>query len=189
MSGLPNCNACFYCVQCMIVLHVVIFWINIAKKRMLDHPKLFRHYQSWHFVSNDKTGVPKNGNVKKFPHMWDTKSLDVSRFFLDLILFIPEPICPESFTLLAFLFMQEYMERKMDKKKAKKPTDQNCFHGTNKYTNCSHEYLSVFLVFVLFPAEMWPTWKKILEKMKAYQDVVRRLLKWDSIFKATYSLP
>ena len=32
--------------------------------------------------------------------------------------------------------------------------DQNCFHGINKYTNGSHVYLSVFFVFVLFPAEM-----------------------------------
>ena len=60
--------------------------------------------------------------------------------------------------------MQEYREKKMDKKKAKKPTDQNYFHGTNKYTNGSHGYLSVFFVFVLFPAEMWST---ILEKLKA----------------------
>jgi len=50
--------------------------------------------------------------------------------------------------------MQEYREKKMDKKKAKKPTDQNCFHGTNKYTNGSHGYLSVCFMFVLFPAEM-----------------------------------
>jgi len=50
--------------------------------------------------------------------------------------------------------MQEYREKKMDKKKAKKPIDQNYFHGTNKYTNGSHGYLSVFFVFVLFPAEM-----------------------------------
>ena len=42
----------------------------------------------------------------------------------------------------------------MDKKKAKKPTDQNCFHGTIKYTNFSHGYLSVFFVFVLFSPEM-----------------------------------
>ena len=61
-----------------------------------------------------------------------------------LILFIPRPICLESFTLLAFLFMQEYREKKMDKKKAKKTIDQNYFHGTNKYTNGSHRYLSVF---------------------------------------------
>ena len=51
--------------------------------------------------------------------------------------------------------MQEYREKKMDKKKAKKPIDQNFFHGTNKYTIGSHGYLSVFFVFVLFPAEMW----------------------------------
>ena len=72
-----------------------------------------------------------------------------------LVLFIPQPICPESFPPpLAFLFMQEYREKKMDKKKAKKQIDQNYFHGTNKYTNGSHGYLSVFFVFVLFPAEM-----------------------------------
>ena len=48
-----------------------------------------------------------------------------------LILFIPQPICPKSFTLLAVLFLQEYREKKMYKKKAKKPIDQNYFHGTN----------------------------------------------------------
>ena len=32
--------------------------------------------------------------------------------------------------------------------------DQNSLHGTNKYTNGSHGYLSVFFVFVLFPAEI-----------------------------------
>ena len=74
--------------------------------------------------------------------------------------FIPQSICPKSFILLAFLFMQKYREKTMDKKKAKKPTDPICFHGTIKYTNGSHGYLSVFFVFVLFPAEMWPTWKK-----------------------------
>ena len=71
-----------------------------------------------------------------------------------LNLVIPQPICPESFTLLAFLFMHEYREKKMDKKKAKKPIDQNYFHGNNKYTNASHGYLSVFFVFVLFPAKI-----------------------------------
>jgi hypothetical protein len=71
-------------------------------------------------------------------------------------LFIPQPICPESFTLLAFLFMQEYRKKKMDKKKAKKPIDQNYFHGTNRYTNSRHGYLNVFFVFVLFPTEMLP---------------------------------
>ena len=50
--------------------------------------------------------------------------------------------------------MQEYREKRMDKKKANKPIDQNYFHGTNKNTNGSHGYLSVFSVFVLFPAEM-----------------------------------
>ena len=59
-----------------------------------------------------------------------------------LIFFIPQSICPESITLLAFLFMQEYSKKKMDKMKAKKPIDQNYFHGTNKYTNDSHGYLS-----------------------------------------------
>ena len=38
----------------------------------------------------------------------------------------------------------------MDKKKAKKPTDQNSFHGTNKYTNGSHGYISVFFVMFYF---------------------------------------
>ena len=41
------------------------------------------------------------------------------------------------------------------KKKAKKPMDQNYFHGTHKYTNGSHGYLSVFLVFVLFPSNVF----------------------------------
>ena len=68
----------------------------------------------------------------------------------------------------------------MDKKKAKKPIDQNYFHGTNKYTNGSHVYLSVFFMFVLFPAEMWPL-EKTPRKAEgcAYQDVVQILLKWD----------
>ena len=39
-------------------------------------------------------------------------------------------------------------------KGGKETIDQNCFHGTNKYTNGSHGYLSVFFVFVLFPVEM-----------------------------------
>ena len=55
--------------------------------------------------------------------------------------------------------MQEYREKKMYKKKTKKPIDQNYFHGQKKYTNGSHRYLSVFFVIVLFPAEMCPTWK------------------------------
>ena len=58
---------------------------------------------------------------------------------------------------MAFLFMQEYREKKMDKKKAKKPMDQNYFHGTHKYTNGSHGYLSVFFVFVLFPSNVFST--------------------------------
>ena len=44
---------------------------------------------------------------------------------IHFILFIPDSNCPELFTLLAFLFMQEYRDKK---KKAKKPTDQNSFH-------------------------------------------------------------
>ena len=55
----------------------------------------------------------------------------------------------------------------MDKKKAKKPIDQNYFHGTNKYTNGSHGYISVFFVFVLFPAEMWP--KHMRRRLKGNQ--------------------
>ena len=78
----------------------------------------------------------------------------------------------------------------MDKKKAKKPSDQNCFHGTNKYTNGSHGYLSVFLCLFYFPLKCDPL-EIFFRKAEgyAYQDLVRRLLKWDSIFKATYSLP
>ena len=65
--------------------------MNIAKKRRLDHPKIFRHYQGWHFVSNDKTCTPKNGNIKKIPHMWDTESLGVYKYyhsFFDSTLFL-----------------------------------------------------------------------------------------------------
>ena len=72
---------------------------------------------------------------------------------LHYILFIPNLNCPELFTLLAFLFMQEYREKNMDKKMAKKPTDQNSFHGTNKYTNGSHGYISVFFVLFYFPLQ------------------------------------
>ena len=87
--------------------------------------------------------------------------------------------------------MQEYREKKMDKKKTKKPVVQNFFHGTNRYTNGSRGYLSVFFVFVLFPAEMWPTLKKTPRKAEgnAYQDVVCILLKWDLVFKTSYFLP
>ena len=65
-------------------------------------------------------------------------------------MFIPFCICTELFTLLVFLFMQEYREKKMDKKKAKKPTDQNSFNGTNKYIKDSHGYISVFIVLFYF---------------------------------------
>ena len=41
----------------------------------------------------------------------------------------------------------------MDKKMAKKPTDQNSFHGTNEYTNGSHGYISVFFVLFYFPLQ------------------------------------
>ena len=44
----------------------------------------------------------------------------------------------------------------MDKKMANKPTDQNCFHGTNKYTNGRHGYLSVFLCLFYFPLKCHP---------------------------------
>ena len=77
----------------------------------------------------------------------------------------------------------------MDKKKAKKPIYHNCFHGTNKYTNGSHGYLSVLCLFY-FPLKCDPL-EKTPRKAEgyAYQDTVCRLLEWDSIFKATYSLP
>ena len=54
--------------------------------------------------------------------------------------------------------MQEFGEKEMDKKMAKKPTDQNFFHGSNKYKMVARGYSSVLFVYVLFPAEMWPTW-------------------------------
>ena len=42
-----------------------------------------------------------------------------------------------------------------------KPIDQNYFHGTIKYTNGSHGYLSVFFVFVLFSQKCAPSmWKE-----------------------------
>ena len=41
----------------------------------------------------------------------------------------------------------------MDTKKAKKPTKQNSFHGTNKYTNGSHGYIGVFVVLFYFPPQ------------------------------------
>ena len=86
--------------------------------------------------------------------------------------------------------MEEYREKKMDKKKAKKPIDQNYFHGTNKYTNGSRGYLSVFFVFVFFPLRNVTHLKKTPRKTEgcAYQDIVRILLEWDSIFKTSYSL-
>ena len=80
------------------------------------------------------------------------KGIQIVSFTFNLpyfIFFIPQPICPESYTLLAFWFMQEYGEKEMDKKMVKKPTDQNCFHGSNKYTNGSHGYPSEFLCVML----------------------------------------
>ena len=41
----------------------------------------------------------------------------------------------------------------MNKKKAKKPSDQNSLQGTNKYTNGSHGYTSVFVVLFYFPLQ------------------------------------
>ena len=70
--------------------------------------------------------------------------------------------------------MQEYSEKKMDKKKAKKPTGQNSFHGTNKYTNGSHGYISVFVVFFHFPLQNTyspKTSKIILEFVKYLQSI------------------
>ena len=56
--------------------------------------------------------------------------------------------------------MQEYREKNMDKKKAKKPIDQNYFHGTNKYTNGCNVYLSVFFVLIYFPQKCDPSIKE-----------------------------
>ena len=81
---------------------------------------------------------------------------------LHFILFIPDPNCPELFTLLAFLFMQEYREKNMDKKKA------------NKYTNGSHGYISVFVVWFYFPLQNKyspKTSKKIPELVKFLQSI------------------
>ena len=62
----------------------------------------------------------------------------------------------------------------MDKKKAKKPTDQNCFHGTNKYTNGSYGYLSVFLCLFYFSLTGDPVEKNSGKAVGyAYLDVVR----------------
>ena len=38
---------------------------------------------------------------------------------------MPQSICPESFTLLAFLCMQEYREKKMDKNGCQETIDQH----------------------------------------------------------------
>ena len=90
------------------------------------------------------------------------KGIQIVSFTLNLpylIFFIPQPICPESYTLLAFWFMQEYGEKEMDNKMVKKPTDQSGFNGFNKYTNGSHGYPNAIIVCVLFPTEMWHTWR------------------------------
>ena len=78
----------------------------------------------------------------------------------------------------------------MDKKKAKKPTDQKCFNGTDKFTNGCHGYISVILCVFYFPKKHDPL-ENTPRKAEgfAYQDIVRRLLKWASIFKENYSLP
>ena len=55
----------------------------------------------------------------------------------------------------------------MDKKKAKKPTDQKCFNGTNKFTNGSQGYIIVILCVFYFPKKCDQLEKKHLEKLKA----------------------
>ena len=76
----------------------------------------------------------------------------------------------------------------MDKKN--KPTDQTYFHGSNKSTNGSYGYQGDYFCVFYFLLKCDPL-KETPRKSEDYacQDVVRRLSKWDSIFKATYSLP
>ena len=69
----------------------------------------------------------------------------------------------------------------MDSKKAKKPIDQNYFHGTNKYTNGSHGQLSVFFCVLFYFPLKWDPLEKTPRKVEgyAYQDVVQILFNWD----------
>ena len=56
------------------------------------------------------------------------KGIQIMSFTLNLpclIFFIPQPICPEPYTLLAFWFMQEYGEKEMDKRHCKLGRRQN----------------------------------------------------------------
>ena len=80
-------------------------------------------------------------------------------------------------------------EKNMDKKKANKPTNQNCVHGSKNIQMVAMEipvviYCGFFVLLKCDPFEETP------RKAEGYacQDKVRRLSKWDSIFKANYSL-
>ena len=78
----------------------------------------------------------------------------------------------------------------MDKKRANKPTDQNCFHCFNKYTKSSHGYPSVYFFSLFYlPLKIDP-FEETPRKAEGYacQDVVPKLSKFYSIFKETYSL-
>ena len=72
--------------------------------------------------------------------------------------------------------MQEYREKRMDKKKAKKPNDQNSFHDTNKYTNGSHGYTSVIVILFYFPLKnkYSPKTLKIILEIFKYLQSIRR---------------
>ena len=124
--GLFNCHACsyFHCIQCVnkycSVMEFGSFiaynvWINIAKKRRLDHPKIFRHYQCWHFVSNDNTCAPKNENVKKIPHMWDTESLGVSKWYHIISVVPPSRHAKTQFFYTNMVWAQNILPKKVRK--------------------------------------------------------------------------
>ena len=58
-------------------------------------------------------------------------------------------------------------EKEMDKKKAEKPADHNCSHGSNKYTNGSHGYPSKFVCVCFISRWNVTHLKKLLEKLDA----------------------
>ena len=86
--------------------------------------------------------------------------------------------------------MQENREKKMDKKEAKKPLTKIVSMAQLNIQMVAMDILVYFLCLFYFPLKCDPL-EKTSRKAEgyAYKDVVRRLLKWDSIFKATYSLP
>ena len=77
----------------------------------------------------------------------------------------------------------------MDEKKAKKPTEQNCFYGPINMQMVAMDYQVYF--YVVPPSLKYDQLKESPRKAECYafQDKVGRLSKLNSNFKVTYFLP